>query len=353
MTTTVLIEIGLGAVALVAIVYIVLQRRSTPDSVLLHQRLDSLNTGLLQQMQSMQTLMQQQLQENRTTLTETHQHIGTRLDHAAQVVGKVQERLAQMDEGNKRILEVGKDIASLQDILRAPKLRGSLGELFLGTILEQTLPKDHYAMQHMFKSGEKVDAVIKLRDGYLVPVDAKFPLENFRRYLSTDDEAAREVMRKTFRGDVKKHVDAIAERYILQAEGTSDFALMYIPAENVYYEIIVKDETEGALLNYAFQKKVIPVSPNSFYVYLQAIMLGLRGMKIEEEASSILKHLQMLNTEFGKFAKDYGVLGSHLGNAQSKYADTERQLGKIGLQLESIDSHTEALPAAVDENEIK
>jgi len=323
-------------------------KSDTPDQTLTHQRLDALQTQVVQQMQSMQALLQQQLQEHRTTLTQTNQHIGSRLDHAAQVVGKVQERLTQLDEGNKRILEVGKDIASLQDILRAPKLRGSLGELFLSTILEQTLPKDHYAMQHMFKSGEKVDAIIKLRDGYLVPVDAKFPLENFRRYLSTDDEVVREVMRKTFRTDVKKHIDAIASRYILPGEGTADFALMYIPAENVYYEIIVKDETEGALLTYAFKNKVIPVSPNSFYVYLQAIMLGLRGMRIEEEASSILKHLQMLHTEFGKFASDYSVLGSHIGNAQSKYADTERRLGKIGLQLESIDSHTEALPAAED-----
>lgn len=343
----------IALVIIATLVVLLLRARSAEHSNADRSQIDSFQQQMLQQMQGMQTLIQSQLQEHRQTLTETNQHIGTRLDNAAHVVAKVHERLAQLDEGSKRILEVGKDISSLQDILRAPKLRGSLGELFLNTILEQTLPKDHYTMQYAFKSGEKVDAVIRLRDGYLVPVDAKFPLENFRRYLATDDEAARETMRKTFRSDVKKHIDAITSRYILPAEGTSDFALMYIPAENVYYEIIVKDETEGALLAYAFQKKVIPVSPNSFYVYLQAIMLGLRGLKIEEEAQNILKHLQTLGTEFGKFSQDYTVLGSHLGKASSKYAETERQIGKIGLQLDSIDTHTEALPAAADENEIK
>lgn len=336
-------------IAVIVVLIVMLQRKNSSggssDVLLTHSRLDALNTQVADQMHQMQVLLQTQLQESRSAMSQSHQTIGNRLDHATTVVNSVQQRLAELDAGNKRILEVGKDIASLQDILRAPKLRGSLGELFLGTILEQTLPKNHYAMQHMFKSGEKVDAIIKLRDGYIVPVDAKFPLENFRRYLSTDDEAVREAMRKTFRADVKKHIDAIASRYILPAEGTSDFALMYIPAENVYYEIIVKDETEGALLSYAFNRKVIPVSPNSFYVYLQAIMLGLRGMKIEEEAQTILTHLQSLGTEFGKFAKDYAVLGNHLQNAQSKYQDSERQMQKIGMHLETIDTHTaEALP---------
>ncbi len=352
MITYIAIGIGIFGVAFgLAMLFLQRRPRTTAPDMLMHQRVDTLQTQVLQQLQGMQDTLQSQLQEQRSALHQTNQHIGTRLDNAASVVSKVHERLAQLDEGSKRILEVGKDISSLQDILRSPKLRGSLGELFLGDILAQTLPKEHYTMQYSFKSGEKVDAVIKLRDGYMVPVDAKFPLENFRRYLATDDEATRETMRKSFRSDVKKHIDAIASKYILPSEGTFDFALMYIPAENVYYEIIVKDETEGALLPYAFQKKVIPVSPNSFYVYLQAIVLGLRGMKIEEEAQSILKHLQTLGTEFGKFSKDYTVLGSHIQNASTKYLETERQIGKIGGQLERIDSHTDALPLSDSKEE--
>lgn len=352
MQTTIILAI---LVLIIVVLLFLLSRRASNGSnaevMLTHSRLDALNTQVVDQMQKMQVLLQSQLQESRAAMSQSHITIGNRLDHATTIVNSVQQRLAELDAGNKRILEVGKDIASLQDILRAPKLRGSLGELFLDSILEQTLPKNHYAMQHMFKSGEKVDAIIKLRDGYIVPVDAKFPLENFRRYLSTDDETTREALRKTFRADVKKHIDAIAERYILPSEGTSDFALMYIPAENVYYEIIVKDETEGALLAYAFKRKVIPVSPNSFYVYLQAIMLGLRGLKIEEEAQTILAHLQTLGTEFGKFAKDYSVLGNHLQNAQSKYQDSERQMQKIGMHLETIDTHTaEALPSGAKDN---
>lgn len=311
---------------------------------LLHQRFDALNSQVVTQMQQMQSLMLQQLQEHRTTLNQTNQSIGSRLDQASLIFGKVQERLAQLEEGSKRIFEVGKDLSSLQDILKTPKLRGSLGELFLGDMLGQILHHDQYKLQYNFKSGETVDAVVKLKDGLMVPIDSKFPLENFRRVLACANDTQRESMRKIFRADVKKHIDAISQKYILPNEGTFDFALMYIPAENVYYEIILKDDSDGALLPYAFGKRVIPVSPNTLYIYLQAILLGLKGLKIEEEAVSILKHLSMLSNEFGKFTKDYAVLGGHLTNAQTKYLETERQIGKISLQLETIDSHTEILP---------
>ncbi len=322
----------------VAIIIAVILRRSQAPDLGLQTKVDALQNQIMVQMQGLQELIQSQLQEHRQTLASTNAHIGTRLDNAAHVVSKVHEKLAQLDEGSKRILEVGKDIASLQDILRAPKLRGTLGELFLGDMLAQTLPREHYQLQYSFKSGETVDAIVKLRDGLLVPIDAKFPLENMRRMLENSDKAEQDKWRKAFRLDVKKHIDAIANKYILPSEGTFDFALMYVPAENVYYETVLRDEGEGALISYAFQKRVIPVSPNTLYIYLQAILLGLRGLRIEEEAQNILIHLQTLGTEFGKFTKDYAVLGSHLQNAQSKYQDTERQIGKIGGRLDTIES---------------
>ncbi len=338
---------GIIGVLAVILAVVLLRRNSAAvesNDASLHQRFDGITAQIQQQMQQYQLLMQQQMQEHRETLTKTNQHIGTRLDYASSVVNQVQQRLTQLDEGSKRIFEVGKDIASLQDILRAPKLRGSLGELFLGDILSQTLPRDQYVMQYAFKSGEKVDAIVKLRDGLLVPIDAKFPLENMRRYMSVEGEVEKEQMRKSFRNDVKKHIDSIASKYILPSEGTFDFALMYIPAENVYYETIVKDDGEGALLSHAFAKRVIPVSPNTLYIYLQAILLGLKGLKIEQEAAMILKNLQTLSTEFSKFGQSYSVLGNHLQNAQTKYLETERQINKIGLQLDSIDTSTEKLP---------
>jgi len=211
-----------------------------------------------------------------------------------------------------------------------------LGELFLGDLLAQILPQEHYMLQYRFKSGEVVDAVVKLRDEYLVPVDSKFPLENFKRVIEAQDDEERKRAHKVFLSDVKKHIDAIAAKYILPDEKTFDFALMYVPAENVYYDMIVKDAEGTGISDYALQKKVIPVSPNSFYIYLQAIVLGLRGMRIEQSAKDILLYLQRLRGDFGKFSEDYRVLGKHLGYAKNSYDESEKRLEKVSDKLESI-----------------
>lgn len=273
-------------------------------------------------------------------------NIGDRLDTAAKVVNTVNTRLSALEESNKRIHDIGKDIASLQEILRAPKLRGGLGELFLENLLAQILPsKDLYAFQYAFKSGEKVDAVIFLRDHLMVSVDAKFPLENFKKMVESEkdqDEKKTSNYRKLFVTDVKKHVDAIASKYILPAEGTLDFALMYIPAENVYYETITKDlENEANICNYALTKKVIPVSPNTFYIYLQTLLVGLRGLQIEKSAREILDHLSQLKHDFGNFAESFDLVGTHLGHTTSSYERSEKQLEKMQNRLLYIDGERE------------
>jgi DNA recombination protein RmuC len=276
----------------------------------------------------------ERLKENSEVLQRTQQTLGERLDKAAQVVGNVQRSLGGLEEANRKIYDVGKDIASLQEILRAPKLRGGLGEFFLGDLLSQILPPDHFQLQFAFKSGEKVDAVISLGGSY-VPVDAKFPLENFKRMIEggTEDEKSR--ARRQFVNDVKKHIDAIAGKYILPDEGTYDFALMYIPAENVYYETIIKDDAPGerSISTYALAKKVVPVSPNSFYAYLQAIVLGLRGMKIEERAREIFQYLARLEGDYSKFRDEFNVMGKHLGHAQSSFQTAEKRLDQFGQKL--------------------
>jgi DNA recombination protein RmuC len=290
------------------------------------------------------------LKENTQVLNATQQSLGERLDNASRVVNHVQRSLGGLEEANRKIYEVGKDIASLQEILRAPKLRGGLGEYFLEDLLAQILPTQHFSTQYSFRSGDKVDAVIKLGLS-LVPVDAKFPLENFKRILESanDDEKAR--ARKQFAADVRKHIDTIAAKYILPDEGTYDFALMYIPAENVYYETIIKDGApeEKTLSSYAMSKRVIPVSPNSFYAYLQAIVLGLKGMKIEDRARDIIQYLSRLQGDFGKFRDEFALLGKHLGHAQSSYQNADRRMEQFAQKLLAADADQadlfDALPA--------
>jgi DNA recombination protein RmuC len=286
--------------------------------------------------------MQVNTQLNQVTqqLQKSTGDLNTRLDNAARVVQEVSKGLGSLSEATKKVFDVGKDIASLQEILRSPKLRGGLGELFLGDLLSQIFPPAYFTLQHKFKSGEAVDAVIRLGHN-LVPVDAKFPLENFRRIVETASEEERKVAKKKFIADVKKHIDAIASKYILPDEGTFDFALMYIPAENVYYELIIRDEavdTDKALLNYAFAKRVIPVSPNSFYAYLQTILLGLKGLHIEEQAQEILKDLERLSGDFERFRADFELVGKHLTNVKTKYDEADKRLEKFGDRLQSLSS---------------
>lgn len=272
------------------------------------------------------------LEKSAQLVFDSQRSIGDRLDKAAEVVGRVQHSLGSLDQATEKVFRVGQDIAQLQEILRAPKLRGAMGELFLGDLLAQILPAKHYTLQHRFQSGDVVDAVVRL--GRLVPVDAKFPLENFRRVLEGGAEPERAQARRRFVGDVKKHIDAIATKYLLPDEGTYDFALMYIPAENVYYETIIKEEA-GAdnLMAYAFTRRVVPVSPNSFYAYLQTISLGLRGLQLERGAQTMLERLDRMKNDFGRFKDEFGMLGKHIGNARNKFEEAERRLVRFEDKL--------------------
>jgi DNA recombination protein RmuC len=307
-------------------------RGQLTDAMIRNQ--DSLNQQIAQITSHVNTHLGQVTQQ----LQKSTGDLNTRLDNAAKVVSEVSKGLGGLSEATKKVFDVGKDIASLQEILRSPKLRGGLGELFLGDLLGQILPPAHFSLQHRFRSGEAVDAVIRLGQN-LVPVDAKFPLENFRRVIETASEDERRTARRKFIGDVKKHIDAIAGKYILPDEGTFDFALMYIPAENVYYELIIKDEavdTDKGLLNYSFARRVIPVSPNSFYAYLQTILLGLKGMHIEERAQEILSGLARLSIDFRKFREEFDTVGKHITNTKARYDDADKRLEKLGDKLQSL-----------------
>lgn len=286
-------------------------------------------------------LILNQLSENAKSLEGVHSTVGERLDNAARVFGEVKESLGSLDQRTQQIYEVGKDIASLQEILRAPKIRGGMGELFLESLLEQIMPyKEFYELQYSFKSGERVDAVVKIGKK-MVCVDAKFPLESFKRIIGSDNDDGRKKAKREFVRALKEHISSIADKYILPDEGTYDFALMYIPAENVYYETIIKDENfseEKSIFNHAILKKVIPVSPNSFYAYLQVIILGIKGLKIEEKTQEVIKMLATLKTGLTKFTEDFEVMGTHIEKVRSSYERAEKRLDKFGNKLSLIDS---------------
>jgi len=273
----------------------------------------------------------ERLNQMNQSLQEANKVIGQNLGSTASVFGSVREQLGRLEQTNRQIVEISKDISSLQELLRAPKFRGAMGETLLENLLAQVLPKEHYQGQYRFKSGDTVDAIIRLGER-LVPVDAKFSLENFQKSIDTRDEQLKISLRKKFLQDTKNRIDEISARYILPEENTYDFALMYVPAENVYYEVIIKEE----IFAYSLAKKVIPVSPNTFYAYLQVICLGLRGLKVEENAKVILKSLSGINVELDKFRDEFSVLGGHLTNANSKYADAQKRLEKITDKITDI-----------------
>jgi DNA recombination protein RmuC len=282
--------------------------------------------------------LNERMKETSSTLSSTQAAVGQRLDNASAMVALVERKLGALEESSKRIYALGEGLQELRDVLKSPKLRGNMGEFFLEDLLRQILPDDHFAMQYPFKSGEVVDAVIRIGES-LVCVDSKFPLESFVRFtqLPEADEEARRREKKAFVTAIKRHADSIAKKYILPDEGTYDFALMYIPAENVYYETILRgDLTEDSLQSYLLGKRVIPVSPSSLYAYLQVIVLGLRGLKVETHARQLAQDIQRLGGELGRFHGEYSVLGKHLKNAAGSYDEGARRLEKFENRLELL-----------------
>lgn len=304
----------------------------------LQKEMSGLQLALAQELKAVSGEVSHQLQEGMKLVQSGQTAVGERLDRAATVVGEVQGSLGKLAEATQRVAEVGRDLQGLERILKSPKIRGGLGETLLAELLAQMLPREHYELQYGFKSGEKVDAVIRIGPG-LVPVDAKFPLENFRRMVEESDEERRQSFRKAFGRDVKLRIEEIAKKYILPDEDTFDFALMYVPAENVYYETIVKDDSseDESIATYALSRRVVPVSPNSLYAYLQVIILGLRGLKIEANAREIQNDLIRLGGDIDRVREHFDKVRTHLGNAQKQFEEADRDLGRFEAKLEAVE----------------
>jgi DNA recombination protein RmuC len=269
-----------------------------------------------------------------------------RLETATKTTSAIHHQLGQLGQANAEILARANDLKKLEQALRPPKARGGFGELLLGNLLRDRLPPDAYTLQYGFKTGERVDAVIRVER--LVPIDAKFPLDNFERLAEAENDDDRALYEKAFARDLKVHVDAIAQKYIRPDEGTYDFALMYLPSEGVYYELVCGKT--GALLQYAHEKRVFPVSPTTFTSQLQVIALGLKGMQIEQRAHEVMAYVAQLQGDFTRFRDDFQVVGKHIGNAQSKFAEAEKRLDRFDTKLErAAETEAEIQPPVAQE----
>ena len=345
--SSVVITILLGLVAfllcgcLVLLIYLV--RRGKPEGPgealgLLSQQMAQTQQQLANSLRDFSTNVTERLSQSQNLAQQSQRFVSERLESAGKTIGEVKGQLGQLSQATQTIMQVGADVRQLQDILQSPKLRGNLGEWSLETLLADVLPRAHYELQYHFADNTVVDALVRLAQGS-VCIDAKFPLTEFRHILEAEDDQARQKARKAFLRDVRAHIDAIAAKYIQPQQGTLDFALMYVPAENVYYEaMLAQDDLDvGA---YGRSKKVIPVSPNTLYAYLMAIAAGLRGLQIERNAQHILHQLSQLTNDLSLFTNDFAVVGRHLTNAQARFADAQRKIEVMTLKLDQMHDHS-------------
>lgn len=261
-------------------------------------------------------------------LTQNINMFNIRLDKAAQVIGDVKESIGKFSE-------IGHSMQALQQFLQSPKLRGNIGEQILNELLAQNFPSDLYAIQYGFKTGDKVDAVIKTTQG-LIPIDAKFPAENFRKMLDMNDPKEQNRYKKLFIQDVKKHIEDISKKYILTNEGTVDYALMYVPSESVYYEVINDPE----LFDFASNRRILPLSPMSFYAYIKAILMSFEGQRIESQAKEILSALQSIKKDYEKSEEGLSTLTKHITNAYNTLSHFTNTFVNLGQKLETTNTLT-------------
>lgn len=256
----------------------------------------------------------------------------------------------QIREDLKQVQETVKDVSTFQEIFKSPKLRGQWGEASLEHILSQHFPQELYKIQHLFSSGEQVDAVLKLPNGRVLPIDSKFPSENFDKMARAQGETEKIFFKKSFLEDVKNRINEIALKYILPSEGTTDFALIYIPAEAIYYEIINNIGREMDVAGYAWSKKIILSSPNTIYLTLRTIEHWFRDTQISKQTQEILKRLGKVHQDADKLMEDFRKLGSHLRNASGAYEDSEKRLSLLDERVENLVEAGEVkkLPKAKD-----
>jgi DNA recombination protein RmuC len=342
MQTILLIILTLLALGLVAVVLYLLQQLKASQNTPEPQK--DMFLMLQQQMQEMSKVMDQKLGESSRSMYETkehlHQTIQRQFGHTTKVISDITEKLTSLDKTNQQVIGFREQLNNLEKVLTHQKNRGSLGEAGLHLVLENILPPTAYELQYKFDDGDTVDAIVKTKDG-LIPVDAKFSLDNYQRILDAVDDEQKAKLEKDFKNDLKKRIDETA-KYIKPKFGTMEFAFMFIPAEAIYYDLLVNEvgavkvNTQN-LVDYAFrERKVIIVSPTTFAAYLQTVLQGLRALKIEEGAKEIQKNVEKLGKHIAAYDEYYKKLGNSLQTTVNHYNTGYKELNKIDKDVMKI-----------------
>jgi DNA recombination protein RmuC len=345
--TILLIALVLVVVGFVAVLSILNRRLKELKASSAVELLKSDVTELTRGINNLQQSVGDKLERNNLSAQTSMQK---QLGESAKLISDVTQRLAKLDETNKRVVDVADELKTLQNVLQNPKQRGVFGEYYLESVLDNILPSKNYQMQYKFKDGEIVDAVIFLDKGQILPIDSKFSLENYNRMVGEDKKPEREKLLARVRSDLKNRIDETS-KYIRPSEKTMDFAFMFIPSESLYYDLLIGDVGTGSsardLIEYAFRdKKVIIVSPTSFMAYLQTVLQGLRSLQIEEQAKDIQIRVGRLGQHIGKFDEYMQKIGRSLGQTVGHYNEAHKELGKVDkdvIKIAGADSRVDPL----------
>ena len=326
------------------IVYLLINKKndnSAEMASLLKQDLQGLQHIISQS----QSSMNERIDKNSIAMQETVQR---QMSESSRLITDVTERLAKLDETNKRVVDVADELKTLQNVLQNPKQRGVLGEYYLQTVLDNVLPAERYKMQYKFKDGETVDAVIFLEKDKMLPIDSKFSLENYNRLIEEKDKLRKLDLTKKFKQDLKQRIDETS-KYIRPSENTMDFAFMFIPSEAIYNDLLINkigaaDTSSRDLIEYAFKyKKVIIVSHTTFMAYLQTVLQGLRSLQIEDQAKEIQKRVGMLGRHIKNYEEFMHKLGNSLGTTVNHYNNAHKELKKVDKDVVKIAGNDESI----------
>jgi DNA recombination protein RmuC len=309
-------------------------------------QIQNIGQSVAQRLESVTKALQDGVTNSAQIATQGQTAIATELKNTREQIGLIQKQIGEVQEQSRGLSTATQ---SLEKVLGGVKSRGLLGEMTLQLLLEDSLPPSQFAMQYGFSSGEKADAVIFLRDGRLMAIDSKFPLEAFRRIATDGDEA-----RRAFATAVKFHADSVARKYIVPNEGTLDVALMFVPSENVYCELLETTDSKGDHIDaYCREKKIIAVSPNTLYAHLCVIAMGMRGMQIEENAKRLQAHLSGLQKQLNRFTDVFEKLGTHLRNAEQSYLEADKRFQRAETTLSGmLGENTTEIPAPAPQGQL-